>query len=67
MHRVIGLDLSEALRMASLYPAQAARVDARYGRLLPGFRADIVSMDEGLNIRDVWIANQAVTGAAVAH
>lgn len=67
MHRVIGLDLSEALRMASLYPAQAARVDARYGRLLPGFRADLVSMDEGLNIRDVWIANQAVTGAAVAH
>lgn len=61
MHQVVGLDLAEALRMASLYPAQAARVDSRYGRLRTGSRADMVHLDDALNVRDVWIANQHVS------
>src|SRR6185369_6257761 len=36
VHRVIGLDLDEALRMASLYPARAMGVGGRYGHLGQG-------------------------------
>jgi N-acetylglucosamine-6-phosphate deacetylase len=37
-----GLDLAEALRMASLYPAQALGLDHSLGLLQPGYRANIV-------------------------
>ncbi|MGO4841428.1 amidohydrolase family protein, partial [Rhizobiaceae sp. 2RAB30] len=55
MHRMIGLNLGEALRMASLYPAQAMKVDASHGRLVKGARADIVHLTEGLDVGNVWI------------
>ena len=44
MHRTIGLDLGEALRMASLYPAEAMGVADRHGRLGKGSAADIVQL-----------------------
>jgi len=62
MHHVIGMDLAEALRMASLYPAQAARVDGRHGRLRPGARADFVHMWQGLSVNRVWIGGSQVSG-----
>lgn len=58
MHKTIGLDLDEALRMASLYPARAARVDARYGRLGSGSRADMVHLTDDLAIGGVWIGGE---------
>jgi len=60
MHREIGLDLGEALRMASLYPAQAARVDGRYGRLTQGSRADMVHLSDTLDVRGVWIGGRPI-------
>jgi N-acetylglucosamine-6-phosphate deacetylase len=54
LHRDLGLDLSEALRMASLYPAEAIGLD-RYGRLCKGARADFVALSPALEIGDVWI------------
>ncbi len=62
VHREIGLDLAEALRMASLYPAQSVRQAHRLGRLSPGFAADIVALSDELDVRDVWIAGQKVFG-----
>lgn len=62
MHQVIGIDLAEALRMASLYPAQAARVDRRHGRLRPGARADFVHLSQGLSVNRVWIGGSQVSG-----
>lgn len=41
----VGLPLAEALRMASLYPAQAIGVDRTLGRLAPGYRANVVVFD----------------------
>jgi N-acetylglucosamine-6-phosphate deacetylase len=55
MHRVVGLDLAETLRMASLYPAQAVRQEARLGHLRPGAAANIVAVSPDLNVRKVWI------------
>jgi N-acetylglucosamine-6-phosphate deacetylase len=62
MHKTIGLDLGEALRMASLYPAQAARVDTTHGRLAEGFRADFVHLSPELDVRKVWIGGEPAFG-----
>jgi N-acetylglucosamine-6-phosphate deacetylase len=55
MHRVIGLDLGEALRMASLYPAKAVEQADRLGRFGPGTAANIVALSDTLDIKGVWI------------
>jgi len=63
VHRVVGLELSEALRMASLYPAQAIGQSHRLGRFANGTAADIVALSDDLDIRDVWIGGNKVFGA----
>lgn len=55
MHREIGVSLDEALRMASLYPAQAVGQEGRLGRLLPGHAACVVHLSDDLDVRRVWI------------
>jgi len=55
MHRTIGLELDEALRMASLYPAEAVGQSNRLGRLTRGARANIVALSGDLEIGSVWI------------
>lgn len=60
MRETIGLELGEALRMASLFPAQAMGVDASHGRLVRGARADIVHLSDGMDVRDVWIGGEKV-------
>lgn len=47
--RKLGVDRTEALRMASLYPAMAAGLTDR-GRLATGTRADFVHLSEGLEV-----------------
>lgn len=49
-----GMEPKEALRMASLYPAEFLGLDHRFGRFLPGFHADIVIMDGGYRVEEVW-------------
>ncbi len=63
MHNTIGLELAEALRMASLYPAQAMKVDASHGRFVKGARADIVHLTDGLDVGSVWIGGEKVFAA----
>jgi N-acetylglucosamine-6-phosphate deacetylase len=57
------LTVDEALRMASLYPAQFLRLDGSHGRLAPGYAADIVHLDAGLEARRTWIAGVATSSA----
>ncbi|TIT94513.1 MAG: N-acetylglucosamine-6-phosphate deacetylase, partial [Mesorhizobium sp.] len=63
VHRVIGLDLDEALRMASLYPAQAIGQAHRLGRFANGTAADIVGLSEDLDVKSVWIGGEKVFSA----
>ncbi|SON58122.1 N-acetylglucosamine-6-phosphate deacetylase [Hartmannibacter diazotrophicus] len=49
------LPLDEALRMASLYPASAARIDGSHGRLAPGYVADFVALTPALDHVATWI------------
>ncbi len=51
----LGLPLDEACRMASTYPAQFLGLDGEFGKILPGYRADLVALDEDLTVRDSWI------------
>ncbi|TWH00117.1 N-acetylglucosamine-6-phosphate deacetylase [Mesorhizobium sp. J18] len=55
IHRQIGLELGEALRMASLYPAEAVGQDKRLGRLREGTAASFVHLSKDLDVRSVWI------------
>lgn len=52
----LGVPLEEAARMASTYPAEFLGLGREYGRIEPGYRADLVSLDDGLRVRDTWIA-----------
>ena len=54
MHETIGLALEEALRMASLYPAEAAGLPD-IGHLRPGARADFLHLSSELDVNEVWI------------
>jgi N-acetylglucosamine-6-phosphate deacetylase len=51
----LGVSLEEALRMASLYPAQFLGLDRSRGRIAPGHRADLVHLDDSLKTAGVWI------------
>ena len=50
----IGLDVDEALRMASLYPAQLLNRDHEIGSLVSGARANFIHLDERLQLKNVW-------------
>ncbi|MDB5221829.1 MAG: nagA [Chitinophagaceae bacterium] len=45
-----GIELSEALRMASLYPARLLGMSNQFGMIKKGYKADIVFLDEALNV-----------------
>jgi N-acetylglucosamine-6-phosphate deacetylase len=51
--RHVGVPRDEALRMASLYPAQFLGLDDTIGRIAPGSRASLAVFDDDLFVRDV--------------
>lgn len=52
---MLDLDLAEATRMASLYPAQFLGLDHELGRIAPGYRSNLVLVDEGVNVLETWV------------
>jgi N-acetylglucosamine-6-phosphate deacetylase len=55
---LLGVELAEALRMASLYPAQALGLAHEIGHIAPACRADFVLLDGGLRVQHAWRAGQ---------
>jgi N-acetylglucosamine-6-phosphate deacetylase len=51
----LGLPLEAALRMASLTPATFLGLDRERGRIAPGYRADLVLLDDDLHVTATWI------------
>ncbi len=49
----------EALRMASLYPARFLGLEAQFGSLRPGCRADLVLLDDAWQVTRTWIAGES--------
>jgi N-acetylglucosamine-6-phosphate deacetylase len=54
--QAVGIPLNEALRMASLYPAEYMQLDSSIGRLRENFNADMVHFDENFNVQNTWVA-----------
>jgi N-acetylglucosamine-6-phosphate deacetylase len=52
---LLGLDIVEAARMASEYPAEFLGLGLELGRIAPGYRANLVLMDDELNVQKTWI------------
>ncbi len=46
----VGIELNEALRMASLYPAKVLGIDHNFGRIQKGYAASFVMLDKNLDI-----------------
>ncbi|MBE9637357.1 N-acetylglucosamine-6-phosphate deacetylase [Salipiger mangrovisoli] len=60
----LAVPLDEALRMATLYPAEAAGL-AGAGRLTKGARADFLALDRDLGVQGVWVGGlRSRNGAA---
>ena len=56
---MLGIDLPQAARMASTYPAEFQGLGHELGRIAPGYRANLVLADEQLNVLDTWIDGQS--------
>lgn len=54
----LGLPLEEAARMAARYPAQFLNLNDRLGEIAEGYQADLVLLDDALQVRATWIAGQ---------
>lgn len=48
-----GIELGEALRMCSLYPAQVMNIDDKLGRIAKGYKAKMVLLPQALNTAEV--------------
>ena len=59
-HRTVGIELSDCLRMASTNPARFLGMDDQLGRLSPGYRADLVALDDDLSVSASWVAGRQV-------
>jgi len=44
------VDLEEALRMASVYPAAALGIDDRFGFIKPGYKANLLALNDDLDV-----------------
>ncbi|MFT3791935.1 MAG: N-acetylglucosamine-6-phosphate deacetylase [Rudaea sp.] len=51
----LDVPLDEAVRMASTYPADFIGLGASRGRIAPGYAADLVALDDELQVKATWI------------
>jgi N-acetylglucosamine-6-phosphate deacetylase len=58
--RLLGIPLADALRFASTHPAEFLGLGQKFGKLMPGFRADMVALD-GRTIEAIgtWVGGNA--------
>ena len=56
---MLGVPLDEAARMASTYPAAFLKLEKTHGRIAPGYRADLVLLDDALQVAATWIGGKA--------
>ena len=58
--RDLGIDKETAWSMGSLHPATRYNIDRDYGALGHSRRADIIMIDDGLNVHNTWLGGQLV-------
>ncbi len=57
-HRDLFIPLTDALNMASLTPASYLQLQQRFGKLQPGYQADLVCLDSELHVSQSWIGGK---------
>lgn len=67
MHTTIGLPFGEAVRMASLYPAEALGQSETLGHLRPGAFASFVCLTDQRRVRSTWINGEKVFESEAAR
>jgi N-acetylglucosamine-6-phosphate deacetylase len=60
--KLLGLELFQAVRMASANPAAVLGLGARKGQVRAGFDADLVLLDEALRVTRTWIGGEEWKG-----
>jgi N-acetylglucosamine-6-phosphate deacetylase len=55
---LLDLPVETAFAMASAAPAAFLKLDREHGAITPGLRADLVLLDQRLNVRGTWIAGK---------
>ncbi|MDQ2075921.1 N-acetylglucosamine-6-phosphate deacetylase [Marinimicrobium sp. ABcell2] len=57
----LDLPLDEAVRMASRYPAELLGMARELGTLAPGYRANVICIDDDLRLNQSWIDGKVLT------
>ena len=52
---LLGVDLVQAVRMASQFPAEFLGLGGELGRIAPGYRASLALVDDALDVKQTWI------------
>lgn len=62
-HHKLGIELGEAIRMASLYPAEYLYQNTAIirGELKQGKQADMVVLNDDLSVRETWISGEKIS------
>ena len=61
-HKMLGIPVEGAAKMASASPATFLRIADRVGSLRAGMRADLVLLNDDIEVRDVWIGGTRYGG-----
>lgn len=56
---MLDLDIAEAARMASEYPAAFLGLERELGRIAPGYRANLALLNDDLQVSRTWIEGNA--------
>ena len=57
---MLGVELPQAIRMVSANPAKVLGLDNRKGKIAEGFDADLVLLDQELQVMQTLIAGECV-------
>jgi N-acetylglucosamine-6-phosphate deacetylase len=58
---MLGVTLEQAARMASTSPAEFLGLGKNIGRIAPGYRADLVLVDQSLGVRALWMGGRSAS------
>ena len=53
--RLLDVDIADAARMASRYPADFLGLSQSFGRIAEGYRANLIVVDDDLTVHETWI------------
>jgi N-acetylglucosamine-6-phosphate deacetylase len=60
---LVGVDLADALTMASRTPATFLGLSSELGSITAGYRADLAAFDDKLDVIETWVAGQPTVAA----